>query len=302
MILPSISFVADVSATQTDDASLATLEMLSKEFEETEETYGAYLFAIAHYLLARDPDKRIRSGLRALDLSIGAGRFVEAERMVERFSEDFPRDRRLQEFVSYRYGHGIMFGADIAPCEERYAALVQNVQYRDRVLFLWAYADVLQARPEEAKQRLEWIDGSQFAYGATASEITNLLRKGPSFDRKHRLPALMMSAAIPGLGQAYAGHYFDAIQSATFSFLLGGVSYLAWKYEVVERDRGDRNYSLPVIATGVFSVFYLGNLWNAVNSVNRYNRYHENIFYHGILSRFGVARTDRDYFVTFQYR
>ena len=124
-----------------------------------------------------------------------------------------------------------------------------------------------------------------------------MIDTGPSFVRRHKIAAVLMSMSVPGLGQAYSGHYFDAIQSLAFNFLLGGAAYLSWKYEVLDRDSSDRNYALPVISTAAWSLFYLANIWNAANSASRYNRYRELRHYRSILDRFSIMHTDKQFFL-----
>lgn len=272
---------------------------LGNKMSESGDQFGAYIFTLSYYHLTPDSADKIHAGLVALGICLSEDRLVEAKRLVDLIATDFPDNEDLKNVLRYRYGHGLAFASK--PDEsDHYLGLVQDEpDYRDRVFFLKAYNRIVENRLDDASALLSQIDPSAFDYRDTVESIMKLLDRGPTYSKRYGIVAAGMSMCLPGLGQAYAGHYFDAIQGFAFNFLLGSAAYLSWKYEVIDRDGNERNYALPVISTTVWSLFYLANIWNAVNSANRYNRYNERQYCKSILNRFSIARTDTQYFLNF---
>jgi hypothetical protein len=85
-----------------------------------------------------------------------------------------------------------------------------------------------------------------------------------------RSPALavVLSAVLPGAGQAYSGHWFDAAQAFFFVGAFGVASYAAFRYE----QSGDRPYILTPLTLAVTSVFYLANVLGAERTARFYNQ------------------------------
>jgi hypothetical protein len=80
--------------------------------------------------------------------------------------------------------------------------------------------------------------------------------------------ALVLSAVLPGAGQAYSGHWFDAAQALFFVGAFGVASYAAFRYE----QSGDRPYVLTPLTLGVTGVFYLANILGAERTARFYNQ------------------------------
>lgn len=89
---------------------------------------------------------------------------------------------------------------------------------------------------------------------------------------KHRSPfvAGLLSAVVPGLGKVYAGKPKQGIASF-FPVALLGVQ----AFENIHK-RGIKN-GFSIFYTGLFSVFYIGNIWGSALSVQikQQERYHE---------------------------
>lgn len=89
---------------------------------------------------------------------------------------------------------------------------------------------------------------------------------------KHRSPVLAgaLSAIVPGLGKVYAGKTKQGIASFFPVALLG-----LQAYENIHK-RGIKN-GFSIFYTGLFSVFYIGNIWGSVLSVQikQQEIYHE---------------------------
>ncbi len=282
---------------QTETLRLDDLRNLGRKLADTGDEFGAYIFTLSYYHLTTDSNAKIRSGLDALDICLRADRFVEAERLVDVITADFVDNERLRSALIYKLGYGLALGGEPMRSSLYLSQTEDEPDYRDRALFMKAYNNIAENNPEKAKSVLSQLDLGTFPHADTVTSILEMIDAGPSFVRRNKIAAVLMSMSVPGLGQAYSGHYLDAIQSLAFNFLLGGAAYLSWKYEVFDRESGDRNYALPVISTAAWSLFYLANIWNAANSASRYNRYHELRHYRSILDRFSIMRTDKKFFL-----
>ncbi len=260
---------------QTETLRLDDLRNLGRKLADTGDEFGAYIFTLSYYHLATDSNAKIRSGLESLDICLRADRFVEAERLVDVITADFADNDQLRNALTYKLGYGLAFGGEPIRSSLYLSQTEDEPDYRDRALFMKAYNDIAENNADRAKSMLSKIDLAAFPHADTVTSILEMIDAGPLYIRRHKIAAVMMSMSVPGLGQAYSGHYFDAVQSLAFNFLLGGAAYLSWKYEVLDRESGDRNYALPVISTAAWSLFYLANIWNAANSASRYNRFHE---------------------------
>lgn len=282
---------------QTESLRLDDLRNLGTKLADTGDEFGAYIFTLSYYHLTTDSNAKIRSGLEALDICLRANRFVEAERLVDVISADFADNEQLRNALTYKLGYGLALGGEPGRSSLYLSRTEDEPDYRDRALFMKAYNNIAENNPDQAKSMISQIDLAAFLHADTVTSILEMIDAGPSYVRRHKIAAVLMSMSVPGLGQAYSGHYFDAAQSLAFNILLGGAAYLSWKYEVIDRDSGDRNYALPVISTAAWSLFYLANIWNAANSAARYNRYHELRHYRSILDRFSIIRTDKEFFL-----
>lgn len=104
-------------------------------------------------------------------------------------------------------------------------------------------------------------------------EEQNLLLACAKLKRvKQKSPAVagMLSAVVPGLGKVYAGKPKQGIAAFLPVALMG-----AQAYENI-RKRGINN-GFSIFYTGLFSVFYIGNIWGSALSVHltRQEQYHE---------------------------
>ncbi|OWY22058.1 hypothetical protein C7N43_09250 [Sphingobacteriales bacterium UPWRP_1] len=102
-----------------------------------------------------------------------------------------------------------------------------------------------------------------FTHYQLQQQEQNLLQYAESIKKvKRRSPALagMLSAVVPGLGKVYAGKAKQGIASFFPVALLG-----LQAYENIHK-RGIKN-GFSIFYTGLFSVFYIGNIWGSVLSV-----------------------------------
>lgn len=292
------------SAWSTDEEALRIRELreLSGAMEKTGDTFGAFLFGGAYYHLEQDTSAKLQAGLRLVDLCFSANRYEEAERTIGQLLIDFPNDGDLKDYLLYQFGRNLTL-AGLAEDANGYLRQVDDAEeFRNPALLLEAYNHLRVAQPNEATQRLHLIEAGSAQEVVIRDAVLEKLSNGPRFQRRHAPVAIGLSAILPGLGQAYSGHHFDALQSLLFNLIIGGSTYLSWRYEVWDRDHADRNYSLPVISSTVFSVLYLANLWNAGTSASRYNRYHELQHYRRTMALFELRDGGFSFYLNVPFR
>jgi hypothetical protein len=126
------------------------------------------------------------------------------------------------------------------------------------------------------------VDSNEYAKGAAqfrsiaegcspyATLAAELEQKSLAAERRpYRSPlaAALLSAVLPGAGQAYSGHWVDAAQALFFVGAFGFASALAYSYE---KDR-DRPFVLTAIGLSLTSVFHVGNIVGAHRTARFYN-------------------------------
>jgi len=165
------------------------------------------------------------------------------------------------------------------------------------VKFLRAYAQLTYFNyPEGSVRYLAQIHGENFRYPKILSDIKTAMNARPSGTKKYKAIAVPLSVLLPGSGQLYAGFYFDGVQSLGFNLILGYATYVSWRHEL-DRPRGDRNSTLPVLSSAVSGLFYLSNIYNTINAVDKANLHRQNKHYSAILEKFRVVLKDDGYFL-----
>jgi hypothetical protein len=136
------------------------------------------------------------------------------------------------------------------------------------------------ARAEERR----WGEARQaFAAAAAAAPGTKLAgaaqaaaqRLGHAEAIGHRSPALavVLSAVVPGAGQAYAGHWWDALQAAAFVGAFAFTSYVAYRYD----DSRGGPYWLTGISLSITGLLHLSNILGAERTARYYNARQEQL-------------------------
>ena len=101
-------------------------------------------------------------------------------------------------------------------------------------------------------------------------DIRQLLMHRRTDRRKSPMLAAGMSALLPGAGQVYSNHYYDALQAAGFVLGFAYASYLAYRYEKSEGGP----YIRTGIGIGVTGIFHLGNILGAYRTA-QYRNYRQ---------------------------
>jgi tetratricopeptide (TPR) repeat protein len=100
-----------------------------------------------------------------------------------------------------------------------------------------------------------------------AGELSKYVIKGRDLRRKSPLAAGFFSAVIPGSGQYYSDHHYDALLSFFYVGFFSYASYLAYQYDRSE----DHGYTNTAIAVGITSFFYVGNILGATKTAAYHN-------------------------------
>jgi tetratricopeptide (TPR) repeat protein len=97
---------------------------------------------------------------------------------------------------------------------------------------------------------------------AGAREALVLLEQGQELPRKSPVVAGILSAAVPGAGHLYAGHFGDGITS----FFLNGM-FIAGTVVAIQQE----NYAVAGVVGVIGLPFYIGNIYGAANAATKWN-------------------------------
>jgi TM2 domain-containing membrane protein YozV len=99
----------------------------------------------------------------------------------------------------------------------------------------------------------------------------------------HRSPlfAATLSAVLPGAGQAYYGHWFDAAQALGFVAAFGFVSYFAYRYDGA---RGGP-YVFTAVSLSLTALLHLANILGAERTARYFNQHQRDLFVAPIRAR-----------------
>jgi tetratricopeptide (TPR) repeat protein len=110
--------------------------------------------------------------------------------------------------------------------------------------------------------------------GLLSAEFSQTLVHVDQLSYKSRLLSCLLSAVIPGSGQAYCGHYVDAVQAFAFVSSFGFATYLAYQHD---KDHHS-NYVLTGIAVSITGLFHLANIIGAERTATYYNQRQKELF------------------------
>lgn len=105
-------------------------------------------------------------------------------------------------------------------------------------------------------------------------EFSSKVLNGDKIPQKSIFLTAAMSSIIPGLGQYYCGHYFDAAQAFVFVSSFAFLSYAMYRYD---RDYNS-NYVLTGVSLSLTTLFHLANIFGAEGTANYYNQRQKEIF------------------------
>lgn len=99
-------------------------------------------------------------------------------------------------------------------------------------------------------------------------------------DRPSRSPAAaaILSAVLPGAGQAYTGHWVDAAQAFALVGAFGFASFLAYSYE----SERDRPYALTAISLSLTGILHVANIMGAERTARYFNQRQRDLHVDGL--------------------
>jgi tetratricopeptide (TPR) repeat protein len=246
------------------------------------------------------------------------GDYEGAVREYKRFLFFYPRNDRTEEALlktARSYFRGQKWEEALSACDHLVsrnpAPLVKSEAFRIRgdvmaVKRQYAEARISFGKAREAAPNTRAADEAQFQIARTYlreekwKEAADEFRKidktsalspqsdslAQGLDRIAEVPqkspavAGVLSAVLPGAGQAYCGEY----GRAAISFLLNGV----FIWGIVESFRNDNN-----VMGGILTLFEVGwysaNVLNAVNSAEKYNRKNTQEYINGLERGSGIS-------------
>jgi TM2 domain-containing membrane protein YozV len=131
-------------------------------------------------------------------------------------------------------------------------------------------------------EQMEWVKSSNMfrkvseehsdsELAQSARILSEKVKGGDDIPTKSSLFAGVLSL-IPGLGQAYTEHWWEAFTTAVINVVLGYTVYSLWDTEIRFKEEKDRNLTAVYLIGGVETIFYLANIYGAVISADRFNR------------------------------
>lgn len=229
------------------------------------QAFAAYLYKAGEYRLAAEEYERIVF-LQPDDLGLRL-RLVSAYRL----GGDYARARQRAEAtappgamspgLAGAYGRVLLQQGDL-PAARHFLRLTDSLPRREYLLLATA-TELLDQQWPRADSLLR--AGGPTLSGQPWAHWHSLTADGLALRRKSPALAVGLSAAVPGLGKAYAGYWKDGL----FSLIFTGVS--AWQaYRGFARNGIRSPYAW--VYTGLATGFYLGNLYGSGKAAGRRNR------------------------------
>lgn len=160
---------------------------------------------------------------------------------------------------------------------DRFLADHPDDVWRNDVVCQLILLDLRSGRADAAEQRLAQAQAAGRAPPAPGSADLEEWRRLP---RKSPLLAGSLSALLPGAGQAYVGHWSDAL----LAFGLNAAFFWG-TYEAFDRNEDVLGCFLLALDT----TWYFGNVYNAANGARRMNQNGQKRFFENLNVRYGLV-------------
>ncbi len=198
--------------------------------------------------------------------------------------------------LSMRYQHAIFNASqlvadpDITNAVRASALLELGVSYLGQDMPGYALMYLKQARQRELEayaqlyEALAWSELGKWSkahYSAhralraatvdtkpIASDLVRAVDHHDDMPSRSPLLAGIFSGVVPGLGQAYSGHYVDAIQALSLVGAFAFMTFVAYQHD---HDH-DGPYVLTGVSAGITTLFYITNIVGAVRTASYYNQ------------------------------
>jgi hypothetical protein len=266
-------------------------------FLEKKEYQLSYFYNYSSYLLETDSSRKVSAAIDAIDACLFTGHYPEADRII--FDLD-AAGNSVADLLKMKYSYSLLRQKEFTSAEIYLSRVSDPGRFPNQYHFMKACAEINSKQKTECLNDLSLIDDS-FSAKTELAEIKNELTSPKNFRKKHVAIALPMSVLVPGLGQAYSGFYFDALQSFGLNAAFAIGTYSAWKYEL-SKSYDQRNYVLPSVSSLIFSVFYITNLFNVVNVTQKANLYSEDQYYRKLAEHFDLILDRNEYLIRFKIK
>jgi tetratricopeptide (TPR) repeat protein len=115
-----------------------------------------------------------------------------------------------------------------------------------------------------------------------ATSLARDILKGETLDSRDPFLAGFFSALLPGSGQAYTGHWFDALNAFSMVGIFGFATYMAYSYE---SQQNNGLYVYTAIGGVITGIFYVANIAGAARTADFYTARQKQDFMDGIRNR-----------------
>jgi tetratricopeptide (TPR) repeat protein len=267
MVCPILLILAAPGAALAQAADTPSDAGLGDEFFKEHDYFRAITEYRRDIYRSQDPERQHDLWMRIGDAYLRAERRTEAMELFTRLSQAAP-DERGRAWADYRLAVTLVEAGAYSEASKKLRTFSLgpglSVVGADRVALFQAVILFEQA---------DWLRCSRavddFRAAYPQSELLDVARslrvraeRGPQLPRRSPVLAAIMSALVPGLGQIYTGRYSDGIQSLAIVGTLGFTSGVLF---YSEHRQSNPSYALPIIVTGLASVFYASNVYGAAN-------------------------------------
>ena len=246
--------------------------MRGKEYYRAITEYRRFLFTFPHD--TRRSMAHFRVGL-AFYHGTDYGKALEVFDEVAKLYPDTPYGKQAWLWQ----GECLMRQGKYETAQDLYGAIGRYLPeegFGEHATYRHAWALLYQQEWRKAAERFRSIPINHL-FRETAQQVAEAILDKEDLSRKSSLLAGVLSAALPGSGQLYAGRQGDAL----LAFVLNGLFVVG----IVEA----LNHGQIAIAgvLGLFEVgWYVGNIYGAVNGVHKHNRHRAETFLRGLEGQF----------------
>jgi hypothetical protein len=238
--------------------------------------YTSTLSATIEVLNAEDSDQAMRAqayllnGESYLGLKIPFQAAVQLRRAEQLARADSPTANRTQVML----GVADMDAGDYAAAGIRFRAVMARTHTA-------ATNTTARARANANDESEASGAAAQAQLFAMASDFAARADQAPAMPSRSPLFAAILSAVIPGAGQAYTGHWVDAAQAFLFVGAFGFTSYMSYSYE----KQGDRPFVFTATSLAITGIFHVSNIIGAERTARFYNQRKRDLYISAVRDR-----------------
>ncbi|MDE0300554.1 MAG: tetratricopeptide repeat protein [Candidatus Poribacteria bacterium] len=206
-----------------------------------------------------------------------AGRFTSAIQAYQLLIDTYPTSPLMQRAQSNIAQCQLLDGHKDAAVRslQRFLAEYPDSDLAPRAHFMIATVQMEEKDWEKASKTWEQIAVKypNTGFAEASDRLTRMVRSSKLMPKRSPTFSGLLSAVIPGLGQAYSGRFLDGLQSLTVVGTIGaGTAYYInqEQYEV----------AIPVGLLGLF--FYAGNVYGGMRAAKAFNNRQEGTFLDGL--------------------